>query len=228
MPRLRRKTPHEPVRAIPSPAERGAAALPPTTRERLRTPRSLAIALNEGRPRPKAFDADLPAFEEPAVSSAPVVPLRERVESRTGHAELLVFRVGSELFATELRAVEEAVEGVDVQTIPDTPPAMLGIFALRDRTLPMYVLARVLEVPGSEGGQMTLVLRPAGQRIALAIDAVDDVFEAPLDAVRPAPAHADGDAMVLGVVWRGTELITLLDAELVVAACVAAAPPDSL
>jgi purine-binding chemotaxis protein CheW len=228
MPRLRRKTPHEPVRAIPSPAERGAGALPQPPRERLRTPRSLAIALNEGRPRPKPFDADLPALEEPSAPIAPVVPFRERVSSRVGHAELLVFRVGGELFATELRAVEEAVEGSAVQTIPDAPPAMLGIFALRDRTLPMYSLARVLDVPGSEAGEMTLVLRPSVARIALAVDAVDDVFEASLEAVRPAPAQADADSVVLGIVWRGAELITLLDAELVVAACVDAAPPDSL
>ncbi len=227
MRRLRRKTPHEPVRAVPSPAERGAAALPAPGRERLRTPRSLAIALNEGRPRPRAIDADLPAFEEPSAPASPVVPFRERVESRAGHAELLVFRVGGELFATELRAVEEAVEGATARPIPDTPPAMLGIFALRDRTLPMYALGRVLEVPGAGPAEMTLVLRPSSMRIALAVDAVDDVFEAALDAVRPAPAQ-EGDGTVLGVVWRGAELITLLDADLVVAACMAAAPPDSL
>lgn len=227
MPRLRRKTPHEPVRAVPLPLERGPAALP-TTRERSCTPRSLAIALNGGRPRPKSLDADLPAFEEPSAPAAPVVPFRERVASRTGRAELLVFRVGAELFATELRAVEEAVDGAEAQTIPDLPPAMLGIFALRDRTLPMYALARVLDVPCADTGDMTLVLRPGAVRVALTVDAVDDVFETSLDAVRVAPASPEGDGIVLGVVWRGAELITLLDADLVVAACLAVAPPDLL
>ena len=227
MRRLRRKTPHEPVRAIPSPTERGPAALPPTARDHVRTPRSLAIALNEGRPRPRPFDADLPAYEEPAAPVAPAVPFRDRVASRTGRVELLVFCVGGELFATELRAVEEAVEGATVQTVPDTPPAMLGIFALRDRTLPMYALSRILEVEGADTSDMTLVVRPSDARVALAVDAVDDVFETSLDAVRPAPG-ADGDSVVLGVVWRGSELITLLDAEMVVAACLAASPPDSL
>ena len=227
MTRLRRKTPHEPVRAVPSPAERGPAALP-AGRERFRTPRSLAIALNEGRPRQRPYDADLPLVEEPVLPAAPLVPFRERVAARSGRADLLVFRLGTELFATELRAVEEAVEGAEAQAMPDTPPAMLGIFALRDRTLPMYALARVLDVPAPGGGEMTLVLRPASVRVALAVDAVDDVFEAPLDTVRPAPATTEGESLVLGVVWRGSELITLLDADLVVAACVAAAPPETL
>ena len=129
------------------------------------------------------------------------------------------------MFATELRAVEEAVEGADATTIPDAPPAMLGLFALRDRTLPMYGLGRVLALPVDAPGTMTLVLRPSVMRVALAVDAVDDVYDAPLDAVRAAPAGSDAEGLVLGVVWRGTDLITLLDADLVVAACVAAAPP---
>ena len=224
MPRLRRKTPHEPVRAVPSPTERGPGALPPAAQPRWLTPRSLAIALNDGQPRTRQID-ELPPIEEPSIPVTPPAPFRDRVASRSGRAELLVFRVGGELFATELRAVEEAVEGADATTIPDTPPAMLGLFALRDRTLPMYGLGRVLALPVDAPGTMTLVLRPSVMRVALAVDAVDDVYDAPLDAVRAAPAGSDAEGLVLGVVWRGTDLITLLDADLVVAACVAAAPP---
>ena len=226
MPRLRRKTPHEPVHAIPSPTERGPAALPRVDRSGRVTLRSLALSLNGGRPRPREFDTELPAFEA-ELAAEPLAPFRERVASRVGHAELLVFRVGVELFATELRAVEEAVEGVDAQPIPDAPPSMLGIFALRDRTLPMYSLAQVLGVAAVGMGEMTLVMRPSGTRIAVAVDAVDDVFNAPLDTVRSVPT-TDLDGMVLGVVWRGAELMTLLDADVVVDACLAAAPLDSL
>jgi purine-binding chemotaxis protein CheW len=172
------------------------------------------------------MDADLRPFEELA-SPGTIAPFRERVEAREGRSELLVFRVGSELFATELRAVEEAVEGVDVRAIPDAGLSMLGIFALRDRTLPMYALARVLGLPADDAPAMTLVVRPSADRVALAVDAVDDVFDVGLADVRPAPATGD-ESLVLGVVWRGDELVTLLDADAVVAACLACAPPDSL
>jgi len=223
MPRLRRKTPHEPVRAIPSPAERGPGALPrakvaPSLRD-------LAIALNGGAPRPKTFGDELPAFETLAPPQ-PVTPFRDRLQAREGRAELLVFRIGAELFATELRSVEEAVEGVETRPIPDAPDTMLGIFALRDRTLPMYVLSRVLGLPDAEPS-MTLVMRHSGARIAVAVDAVDDVHDAWFESVRPAPSP-DTDGLVLGVVWRGEELITLLDADAVVGACLAVTPPDSL
>lgn len=217
MPRLRRKTPHEPVRAIPAPTERGPGALPRPQRSATPTLRALALALNGGQPRPRTFDAELPPFEM-ALAPEPLAPFRERVASREGHAELLVFRVGEELFATELRAVEEAVEGVDASPIPDAPPAMIGIFALRDRTLPMYALARVLGLRHAAVGEMTLVMRPSGTRIALAVDSVDDVFDAPLATIRAVP-NAEVDGIVLGVVWRGTELVTLLDADVIVDAC---------
>lgn len=227
MPRLRRKTPHEPVRAVPAPIERGPGALPRATSSAAATVRSLALSLNGGVPRPKTFELEPPTIEY-AAPSGPATSFRERVQSREGRAELLVFRVAGELFATELRAVEEAVEGVDAQSIPDAPPTMLGIFALRDRTLPMYALARVLGLTNAGLGTMTLVMRPAGVRIAVAVDAVDDVHETSLDAVRPAPSGEGDGGMVLGVVWRGPELVTLLDAEVVVASCLADAPPDSL
>jgi purine-binding chemotaxis protein CheW len=226
MPRLRRKTPHEPVRAIPAPAPGGARPLPRVDRPEGVTLRSIALSLNNGQPRPREFDAELPVFEV-AGPLAVVAPFRERVASRVGRAELLVFRVGAELFATELRAVEEAVEGVDARPIPDAPPAMLGIFAFRDRTLPMYALARVLELPQPGVGEMTLVMRPSDARIALAVDAVDDVFDVALDAIRPVP-NTDAGGVVLGVVWRGNELVTLLDADVVVDTCLAVASPDSL
>jgi chemotaxis signal transduction protein len=225
MPRLRRKTPHEPVRAIPAPHERGAAALPPVDR----VPQSLrafAIALNAGTPRPKQFDTELPVFNEIALAG-PVTPLRDRIASREGRVDLLVFRIGSELFATELRAVEEAVEGVTARNIPDAPPSMLGIFAIRERTLPMYVLGRVLDLDQPADGEMTLVMRPSATRIAVAVDEVDDVYDVALGDVRPAPA-GEASGLVLGIVWRGTELVTLLDADAVVEACLVAAPIDSL
>ena len=187
--------------------------------------RALAIALNAGAPRPAPMDADIPVEENTV--AAPVAPLRDRIAGGEGRADLLVFRVGAELFATELRTVEEAVEGVAARAIPDAPPAMLGIFAVRDRTLPMYALGRVLALANAGAPEMTLVLRPSAARIALAVDQVDDVFEASLSSVRPSPTP-DADGIVLGVVWRGPELVTLLDADVLVAHCLAAASPDSL
>ena len=176
MPRLRRKTPHEPVRAIPSPAERGPGALPRAPRPAALTLREIAISLNGGAPRPKVFDLDLPAYEELAPPET-VAPFRGRVEAREGRAELLVFRLGAELFATELRAVEEAVEGADARALPDAGPSMLGIFPLRDRTLPMYALARVLGLSSPEARALTLVMLSTTQLVSVVSGAVVSICQ---------------------------------------------------
>src|SRR5690349_4771266 len=115
MPRLRRKTPHEPVRAIPAPVERGPAALPPKALPR--SLRDIVIELNAGKARERGDVIDMPVFDD-VLPAAPAIPLRDRLVAREGNAELLVFQVCGELFATELRAVEEAVEGVDARSIP--------------------------------------------------------------------------------------------------------------
>lgn len=229
MRRIRRKTPHEPVTAIPaSPDRSSTTGRAPRDAARVRTPRTLAALLNAGRPR---LESRLPPPPEPESRrgvAAVVRPFRERVAAREGVAELLVFRVADEMFATELRAVEEAVEGVVVQPIPDAPEAMLGVFALRDRTLPVYALSSVLRLPSRGSPAVTLVVRPALARVALVVDAVDDVHQAALSAVRPAPGGDEADGAVLGVVWRGAELVTLLDPDALVATCLAHPPPDSV
>jgi len=205
MPRLRRKTPHEPVLAVPAPAERGRGALPRATPVASRTLRDLAIALNGGAPRPRGHDLEVPNFEELAAPPQ-VAPFRDRVQAREGRAELLVFRVAGELFATELRSVEEAVEGVEVRGIPDAPRAMLGVFALRDRTLPMYALVRVLDAIASHDLNLSrLDSRPDTEwtyRFSVDIDhaAEDPRIESALSLIR----QAAKTCRVLGTYARAT------------------------
>ena len=222
MPRVRRKTPHEPVTAVPHVGERA-----PLPRERAQTPRSLAIALNRGRP--KLVPAPLPPPAAPSAPPERVPPLRDRLARHVGDVELLVFRIGAESFALELCAVEEAVEEVRIQPVPDAPPSLLGVFPLRDRTLPVYAPARALGLTERDASEVALVVRAAETRVALVVDEVDDVFETPLGAVRPAPASDATDGIVLGIVWRGRELIALLDPDALLQACAAvlAPAPDS-
>jgi chemotaxis signal transduction protein len=221
----------------PKPTDPATPATPPAIRtvggrERYRTPRDLAAVLNPGRertvralaipPRPAAQPKPTP----PAPVAAPAAaPFRERVAARAGHAELLVFRVGRELFATELRAVEEAVEAPTVHAIPDASADTLGVFALRERTIPVYAPQRALGVALIGPQYSTLIVRSGTQRIALAVDALDDVFDADLAGVRVAPGTDDPDGVLLGIVWRGKDLVAVVDADALVAACPSAATP---
>jgi purine-binding chemotaxis protein CheW len=147
-------------------------------------------------------------------------PLRERVRDRAGLADLLMFRIGEELFATDLSAVEEAVTLPEIHHLPEMPAAMLGAFNLRGRLTPVYSPSQVIGVPLRGQAQAALLVRSGNRRLGLAVDDVEDVFQVNLANVREAPGTDDTDGILLGVAHHGTELVAIVDAEALVAACV--------
>ena len=146
-------------------------------------------------------------------------PLRERVKDRTGLADLLMFRIGHELFATDLGTVEEAVELPEIHHLPEMPAAMLGAFNLRGRLTPIYSPAHVIGVPLLGVAAAALLVRANGRRMGLAVDDVEDVLQVDLATIREAPGIDDADGILLGVAHHGQHLVAIIDAEALVAAC---------
>ena len=133
----------------------------------------------------------------------------------------MYFRVGSELFAMDLAAVEEAVEVSEVHPVPEMPKAMLGVFNLRDRLVPVYSPARVLGVALTTTMTVALVLHVLNRRVALAVDDVEDVLQVATADVRRAPAPDAGEGVLLGVVRSGGDLVALVHGEALALACLA-------
>lgn len=164
----------------------------------------------------------LDAAEPAAPSRSTVVPqrFRDRTRARVGSAELLVFRVAGELFAVELSAVEEAMDCPASHALPEMPPSMLGVFMLRQAPVALYAPNSLLGLEPHES-QTVLVFRPGagGRRTALAIDDVDDVLVLDLATLRDAPGTDAADGILVGVARRGRDLVGVLDAEALLAAC---------
>jgi purine-binding chemotaxis protein CheW len=165
----------------------------------------------------------------PAVSGArtstdaPLRRFRDRVRERTGDQNLLVVRIGEERFGVPLESVDELVESPRLRHVPGAPPALLGLFTLGSSLLPLYSPATVLGTsPVRE--QVALVMRGGRSRVALAVDDADDVITVSLADVIDAPRTGHHDDVVLGVIWRDGELLTLLDPRAVVASYAALSP----
>jgi purine-binding chemotaxis protein CheW len=172
-------------------------------------------------------EAPAPDPMELAVDEAlRAMPFRERVRARVGRAELLLFRVGRELFATPLAAVEEAVELEEIRAIPEMPASMLGVTDLRGRMIPIYSPARTLGVDLGAAPAAALVVRSGERRVALAVDDVEDVLDADLTTLREAPGSDDADGVLAGVVRHGRMLVAVLDGEALVAACLSERVPE--
>jgi purine-binding chemotaxis protein CheW len=154
------------------------------------------------------------------VGSGPVDP------PRAPTAELLIVRVGRERFALELRSVEEAVECPDLQPLPDMDDRLLGLLRLRDRMLAVYAPDTALRVSLAEHQAHVIVLHDDARRIGVAVDDIEDVLPLDLATLRPAPGETDG--VLRGIIWRGTDLIAVLDARALIDACLPEPPTGAL
>jgi purine-binding chemotaxis protein CheW len=163
--------------------------------------------------------------DEYAESRGPRRPLRERARSRSGVAELLMFRIGRERFAVELLCVEEAIDLPEVHHVPEMPPAMLGVITVRGSLTPLFTPREALGVP-VEGMGAALIFRSNRGRFALAIDDVDDVMSLDLAQLRDAPGIDGTDAVVLGVTRNAGGIVALVDADALVAVCQATPIPE--
>ena len=163
--------------------------------------------------------------DEYAESRGPRRPLRERARSRSGVAELLMFRIGRERFAVELLCVEEAIDLPEVHHVPEMPPAMLGVITVRGSLTPVFTPQEALGVP-VEGMGAALIFRSTRGRFALAIDDVDDVMTLDLEHLRDAPGIDGTDSVVLGVTRNGAGIVALVDADALIAVCQATPVPE--
>jgi purine-binding chemotaxis protein CheW len=154
----------------------------------------------------------------PAAPPAPRILLRDQARSRTGQAEILLFRVANERFAIELGAVEEAIDISPVHHVPEMPPAMLGVITVRGTLTSVYSPGAALGL-SLHDGTSALIFRRGRARVAIVVDEVDDVATLDLSLLRDAPVLETGEGIVLGVVRQHDVLLALLDADALIAAC---------
>ena len=203
----------------PEPGPSSAPAVV-TRRQRISTPVELARALAADRAL-EAPPAPLDGGAKPPHDQL-FRSMRERARSRSGIVELLMFRAGDERFAVELRAVEEVIDLPVIHHVPEMPQAMLGVVTVRDTLTPVYSPHEALGLPLALR-QAALIFRRGRLRVGILIDDVDDAISIDLAQLRDAPGDDQIDSVTLGVVRHGDSLVSLIDADALIAACQTAA-----
>ncbi len=161
------------------------------------------------------------AVVDPVTATVPVEsvgrPPAPAIAPERGPTEHLVFRLGRELFAVPLEAVEEVLDIDRIQRLPEMHSTMLGVLKVRGRTVPVYAPALPLGVSGHVSRAALIFVRERGM-VALAVDDVDDVLSTTEDQVQRSPLEF-ADGVLVGVTRRGRDLIGVLDADALIAAC---------
>ena len=167
--------------------------------------------------------------EAPAEVAAPASRDEGVAPPGAEQLHLLLFRLGRELFAIALAAVEEAIEMTAVERLPDMPEAMLGVCDVRGSLTPVYSPAGALRTAPSaarpEDGVM-LLMRHGARRVGVTVDDVEDVIALEPGSLRQPALPGTTDGVILGIGRVGRELVAVIDPAALLSACGATTSGD--
>jgi purine-binding chemotaxis protein CheW len=144
------------------------------------------------------------------------------MSASSGSVRLVTFRLGDDLFAAPIEAVERVLSYQVPRTVPNLPPWIGGVVEYRDRIIPVVDLRRRFELPekSTSPKMRLLVLSTGGEWAAVLVDAVLDVRSVqPGELVPPPPMFRGLSAEYLrGVLRRDDKLVIVLDSDRILTA----------
>lgn len=141
--------------------------------------------------------------------------MAQQQEQREAVAQVVVFRLGKELYGADISIVREVNRLQRITKVPRTPAYLEGVTNLRGRVIPVIDLRKRLGLPAEAATQSTriAVAEIHGNQVGMIVDAVQEVLRVPPGAVEPpSPMFSKVDSEnVLGIAKIDDRLIILLD-----------------
>ena len=139
---------------------------------------------------------------------------------KTEAPKLVTFRLGDDLFAADIFAVERVLRYQAPRVLPDVPPWIEGVIEYQTRVVPVLNLRRRFELPAIPvtGETRIVVLNARGEWIGIVVDSVLEVSSIESGQMSTPPAFFRGLAgeYLKGIVRRkdaGERLVIVLDVE---------------
>jgi purine-binding chemotaxis protein CheW len=148
------------------------------------------------------------------------------VSAITETRQYLTFRLGNEIFATEVAKVREVLDFTTITQIPRTPDFMTGVINLRGSVVPVVDLRLCFEMSKTEKTRNTCIvvveIRLDNESIIIGAlaDSVEEVIDLGAEQIEPAPkigTHIRTD-FIKGMGKRDAEFIMILDIDRVFSA----------
>jgi purine-binding chemotaxis protein CheW len=148
------------------------------------------------------------------------------VSAITETRQYLTFKLGNEVFATDVAKVIEVLDLTNITEIPRTPDFMAGVINLRGSVVPVVDLRLCFEMSKTESTRNTcivvveVVLDGESTIIGALADSVEEVLEMDPDQIQPAPRIGTQirTDFIKGMGKRDTEFIMILDIDRVFSA----------
>ena len=135
--------------------------------------------------------------------------------STTDLSQIVTFRLGDDLFAADIFAVERVLRWQDPTPIPNVPAWIEGVLEYQGRVVPVINLRRRFEMPPApvQNDTRILIFNAGGEWIAATVDAVLEVSALEPSRLAPPPPLFRGLAgeYLKGIVRRDKRLVIFLD-----------------
>jgi purine-binding chemotaxis protein CheW len=135
---------------------------------------------------------------------------------------MVTFTLDGHLYGVEVDAVQEVLRGLPRTPIPLAPDTLAGLINLRGQVLSAVDLRAHLGLPSRDADQepMLVVIRVAGEPVALLVDTIGSVVDVDADQFEPPPDTLSGTSrdLLLGAYKLEHQLLLALDVERAVAA----------
>lgn len=126
------------------------------------------------------------------------------------------FELGTQVFGLPILQVQEVLAQVRIEPVPGAAPMVLGVINLRGNVVTVIDLRLRLGHPVQVCAQpFVVIVDYKGEPVGLRVDRIADVRKIAEGAIKPPPLAGAGAqaAQVRGIVSRGAEMLTLLDAD---------------
>jgi len=143
------------------------------------------------------------------------------LESGTNELEVLIFRLAGQSYGVNVAKVREVILPVTPTASPEQPEAVMGMFNLRGKVLPLVDLHRYFNLKPCDNDasrRRIIVTEFNGTQAAFLVDAVEHIHRISWKAMREVPRVHDGanHFSVTGVTEIKDQLILMLDFESIV------------
>jgi purine-binding chemotaxis protein CheW len=141
------------------------------------------------------------------------------VSEITETRQYLTFKLGNEIFATDVAKVREVLDLTTITAIPRTPEFMAGVINLRGSVVPVVDLRLCFEMSKTESTRNTCIvvvevlLDNESTIIGALADSVEEVIDLEPDQIQPAPRIGTQirTDFIKGMGKRDTQFIMILD-----------------
>lgn len=123
--------------------------------------------------------------------------------------QFIIFRLGSEFFATETEKIQNISDMMQITKVPTAPSHIMGLINLRGSIKPLVNISMLLNVEEDNKDSNIIILKLQDEEIGIKVDEVIEVVEIEQSNIQN--VTNDSKDYIKGVVELNNNLLTIID-----------------